>query len=331
MVTETELTTGREHNRLGGRAQSDSMTIRATDVRRTYGETVALDGVSLSVDPGEVYGLVGPNGAGKTTLVRALTGTTTPEGEVELLGGEPADADPQLVGLLPQEFSPPARLTARELVAYYAGLYDEARDIEAVLADVGLADTAGTFYEDLSGGQKRRACVATALVNDPEVLFLDEPTTGIDPQGRRDLWGLVERLADEGATVLVTTHYMEEAERLCDRVGMLADGRLVAEGAPRALVEEHGGRPRVEVETDDPAAARGALDEADFSFVPDERRLLVDDVAPDDIGAVAGTLADAGVEYEGLLWRQPDLEEVYLQLTGRAVGAGGTPREVSDA
>ncbi|MFC7236020.1 ABC transporter ATP-binding protein [Halosegnis marinus] len=305
------------------------MTIRASDVRRAYGGTVALDGVSLAVEAGEVYGLIGPNGAGKTTLVRALTGTTEPEGEVELLGRDPADADPQLVGLLPQEFSPPERLTARELVDYYGGLYDEARDTDAVLADVGLADAADTYYENLSGGQKRRACVATALVNDPEVLFLDEPTTGIDPQGRRDVWGLVESLADAGATVLVTTHYMEEAERLCDRVGLLADGRMVAEGSPRDLVSEYGGAPRVEVRAADVAAARAALESAGFAFVPDERRLVVDDVAPEDVGGVADALADAGVEYDGLLWRQPDLEEVYLQLSGQAVGTGGDPREVN--
>jgi ABC-2 type transport system ATP-binding protein len=304
--------------------------VSARDVRRRYGETVALDGVSVSVAAGEVYGLVGPNGAGKTTLVRALTGTTDSEGEVELLGTRPADADPQRIGLLPQEFAPPSRLTARELLAYYAGLYDEARDVDAVLADVGLAGSADTHYEKLSGGQKRRACVGTALVNDPDVLFLDEPTTGIDPQGRRDIWGLLEGLAAAGATLVVTTHYMEEAERLCDRVGMLADGRLVAEGAPSALVGEHGGAPRVEVRADDEAAARAALAEANYGFVPDERRLVVDDVAPEDVGDLADALGAAGVDYDGLLWRQPDLEEVYLQLTGQAVGAGGDPQEVGD-
>ncbi|WP_255150337.1 ABC transporter ATP-binding protein [Halorarius halobius] len=302
----------------------------ARDVRKRYGETVALDGVSLAVDEGEVYGLIGPNGAGKTTLVRALTGTTAPEGEVELLGTRPADADPQRVGLLPQEFGPPERLTARELLDYYGGLYETARDTDAVLADVGLADAADTHYENLSGGQKRRVCVGTALVNDPDVLFLDEPTTGIDPQGRRDVWALVEELADAGTTVLLTTHYMEEAERLCDRVGLLADGRLVAAGPPDTLVAEYGGTPRVEVRADDEGAAAQALEAADYRLVPDERRLVVDDVAPEDVGRLADSLAEAGVEYDGLLWRRPDLEEVYLQLTGQTVGSGGDPREVGE-
>ena len=303
--------------------------IRARDVRRTYGETVALDGVSLAIDEGEVYGLIGPNGAGKTTLVRALTGTTAPEGEVELLGVAPTEADPERVSLLPQEFSPPERLTASELVDYYGGLYDDTRDTAAVLADVGLADAGDTYYENLSGGQKRRTCVGTALVNDPDVLFLDEPTTGIDPQGRRDVWDLVDDLAAAGTTVLLTTHYMQEAERLCDRVGLLADGRLVAEGSPAGLVERHGGSPRVEVDADDEGAAARALETAGYQLVPDERRLLVDDVAPEDVGAVADTLTDAGVTYDALAWRQPDLEEVYLQLTGQTVGSGGDPQEVT--
>ena len=157
----------------------------AEDLRRTYGDTVALDGVSLSLDAGEVFGLIGPNGAGKTTLVRALTGTTDAEGRVELLGRDPRSVDESRIGLLPQSFDPPERLTARELVAYYAGLYDEARDVDGVLRDVGLADADDTWYENLSGGQQRRVCVGTALVNDPEVLFLDEAPHRA-PAGRVD-------------------------------------------------------------------------------------------------------------------------------------------------
>ena len=302
------------------------MVIRAEDVRRRYGETVALDGVSLSVEAGEVFALIGPNGAGKTTLVRALTGTTDADGEVELFGVAPTEVARHRIGLLPQEFSPADRLTARELVAYYAGLYDEARDVEAVLADVGLAGDADTWYEALSGGQKRRACVGTALVNDPELLVLDEPTTGIDPNGRRDLWRLVERLADGGTTVLLTTHYMAEAEALADRVGLLADGELVALGSPAELVERHGGDSRLVVEADDEGRARRALEDADYRLLPDERGVAVP-AGPREIPAVVETLEAAGVGYEGLVWRQPSLEDVYVALTGTDVGAGGVPVE----
>jgi len=304
------------------------MVILAEEVRRRYGETVALDGVSLSVAEGEVYALVGPNGAGKTTLVRALTGTTVVDGRVEVLGEAPADVDPERVGLLPQEFDPAERLTARELVAYYAGLYDEARDPDDVLADVGLAGAdARKPYEDLSGGQKRRTCVATALVNDPDVLFLDEPTTGIDPAGRRQLWSLLADLADGGTTILLTTHDMAEAEALADRVGLLADGQLVAVGPPADLVAAHGGDSRLELDIPEDAEGRAAtaLEMAGYQLVPDEAALAVTGIDPREIGDVVEALEAEDVPYEAITWKQPDLEDVYLSLTGTEVTAGGEP------
>ena len=299
------------------------MVIVAENVRREYGDAVALNGVSLQVEAGEVYALIGPNGAGKTTLVRALTGTTDATGRVKLFGSSPESVDRDRVGLLPQSFGPPDRLTARELIAYYGGLYDEARDPDDVLAAVGLADAADVWYETLSGGQQRRACVATALVNDPDLLFLDEPTTGIDPAGRHDLWDLLEDLAAAGTTVFLTTHVMAEAERLADRVGLLADGRLVDEGAPHELIDTHGGESRLSVEAGDPAAV--ALRDAGFAVEVAAGRVTVHGVKPAAIGEVVATLETAGVEYDALEWRQPDLEDVYLALTGTDVGAGGEP------
>jgi len=300
----------------------------AEDVCRRYGDTVALDGVDLAVEPGEVFGLVGPNGAGKTTLVRALTGTTEAEGRVEVFGNSPRSVDRERVGLLPQEFAPPERLTAHELLEYYGGLYDAPRPIESVLVDVGLEDDADSRYETLSGGQKRRACVATALVNDPDLLVLDEPTTGIDPTGRRALWSLIERLADGGTTVLLTTHYMEEAERLADQVGLLADGSLVATGTPSDLVAEYGGEPRLEVAVEgDPGPARGALESAGYRVVGTRDGLAVEGIAAREVGDVATALDDAGVAYGALAWTQPDMEDVYLALTGTGVGSGGEPVE----
>jgi ABC-2 type transport system ATP-binding protein len=233
----------------------DDAALLAEDVRRQYGDRVALDGVSLTVERGEVFALVGPNGAGKTTLVRALTGTTDCEGRVELFGDAPTNVERSRIGLLPQAFSPPARLTARELIDYYGGLYEAARDTDSLLSDLGLADSAGTWYENLSGGQRRRVCVGTALVNDPAILVLDEPTTGIDPAGRRTLWTLLDALAAGGTTILLTTHDMAEAERLADRVGLLAEGRLAAVDTPERLVTEHGGASRLEI-----AVAAGGTD-----------------------------------------------------------------------
>jgi len=293
----------------------------AADVRKRYGDTVALDGVSLSIPAGEVFGLVGPNGAGKTTLVRALTGTTPCEGSVSVLGAAPDAIDPHRVGLLPQSFHPADRLTARELIAYYAGLYDEARAVDAVLDDVGLDDDADTWYENLSGGQQRRACVGTALVNDPDVLFLDEPTTGIDPAGRRSLWSLVDDLAAGGTTVLLTSHSMTEVERLADRVGLLRDGQVVAIGSPDELIADHGGDSRLFLDgVADASAVASALD-ADVS--ERDGRLVVSDVALADVGRVVADLEDAGVDFDSFTWAEPSLEDVYLRLTGEALEADG--------
>ena len=239
------------------------VVLRVQDVRKQYGGTTALRGVSIAVSAGEIYGLVGPNGAGKTTLVRGVTGTTPVEGTVALFGDRPTAVDRGRIGVLPQSFAPAGRLTARELLRYYAGLYETARSVQRVLDDVGLTAAADTAYEHLSGGQRRRLCVGTALVNDPELLVVDEPTTGIDPAGRRTVHRLVQRLADDGTAVLLTSHSMPEVERLADRVGLLADGRLIADGPPAELIDSHAGPPRLTVTFGDTEAASVAVDSSD--------------------------------------------------------------------
>jgi len=237
-----------------------------------------------------------------------------------VFGESPAAVDRERIGLLPQDFRPAERLTARELVAYYGGLYDEARDVEGVLADVGMDGDADTHYEKLSGGQQRRTCVATALVNDPDLLVLDEPTTGIDPAGRRALWRLLEGLAAGGTTIFLTTHYMAEAERLADRVGLLADGQLVAVDDPAALIDAHGGESLLRIEGE---AVATVTDRLGYATAVTERGLTVRDVPPEAIGDVVDVLESAGVDYDSLTWTEPDLEDVYLELTGERVSAGG--------
>jgi len=299
----------------------------AEDVSRRYGETVALDGVSVTIETGEVFALVGPNGAGKTTLVRALTGTTDSDGRVVLFGEPPRAVNRERIGLLPQSFDPPARLTPRELLEYYGGLYDDARPTDELLAAVGVSEAADTHYENLSGGQQRRTCVATALVNDPDLLVLDEPTTGIDPAGRRALWGLLEGLAETGTTVLLTTHDMTEAERLADRVGLLAGGELVAVDSPASLVERHGGESLLVVGCVDPPAS--VPEEFDRARVADDR-MTVRGVTPEEIGDITRALDEHGIAYESLTWRDPDLEDIYLELAGESAGASpdqGRPGE----
>ncbi|WP_222919556.1 ABC transporter ATP-binding protein [Natrinema sp. SYSU A 869] len=304
--------------------------VEATDLEKAYGETVALSGASLSVSSGEVFALIGPNGAGKTTLVRALTGTTDPDdGTAQILGASPSAVDRDRLGVLPQAFSPPGRLSARELLAYYAGLYDDPRDPDDVLAAVGLVDTGDTWYEDLSGGQQRRVCVGSALVNDPDLLFLDEPTTGIDPAGRRTVWRLIEDLAADGTTVVLTTHDMAEAERLADRVGLLADGSLVAQGPPERLVRDHGGSSRLTIET---AADPDAFADLEYPVARPERgrnrnpdsAVVIRDIDPAAIGIVVDYLEARDIEYTEFSWAEPDLEDVYLTL------ADATERERTD-
>lgn len=282
------------------------------DVHKRFGETVALEGVDLTVEDGEIFGLIGPNGAGKTTLIRCLTGAITPEeGSVELLSQDPASVVRARIGLLPQAFDPAPRLTPLELVSYYAGLYDQSRDPAEVLSDVGVDATRGTWYRDLSGGEQRRVCVATALVNNPDILLLDEPTTGIDPAGRRSIWQMLRELRGGGTTILVTTHDMGEAETLADTVGLLADGRLVASGPPTDLIREYGGGARLVVETDSPPPDTFALDRTHST----EDGFYIEGVTSGDIGTIVRELDDSGLAFEGLRWREPDLEDVYLTLT----------------
>ena len=301
-------------------------TVEATALEKRYGETVALAGVSLSIEPGEIYCLIGPNGAGKTTLVRTLTGTVTPDaGTARLLGDDPASVDHARIGVLPQAYSPPARLSVRELLRYYSTRYPTTRDPEDVLEAVGLADAADTWYEDLSGGQQRRLCVGTTLLNEPDVLVLDEPTTGIDPAGRRTVWGLIESLVETGTTVLLTTHDMDEAHHLADRIGLLADGRLLATGTPEALIDEYGGENQLTVDLDRTALSADA-DIAELTTSIEERlggavrvhdgRLEIADVAATEIGTVVETLEDREIAYTELSWEEPDLEDVYLTLAG---------------
>lgn len=303
-----------------------SEAIVASAVTKRYDGTVALEDVSLSVADGEIVALVGPNGAGKTTFVRVLTGTTAASaGTVELFGTAPTEVDRSRLGVLPQSFSPPGRLTARELLEYYAGLYDDAREPAAVLADVGLADVEDLWYEQLSGGQQRRVCLGAVLVNEPDLVVLDEPTTGIDPAGRRTVREQILGLAEAGATVLVTTHDMAEAERIADRVALLADGSLQAIGDPAELIEEYGGQSRLFVETDD---FDGELDLSLPEGITVDRTdegLVLRNVDPTEIGTIVTEFEREAIAYESLSWREPELEDVYMALAG-ATERRGTSR-----
>jgi len=276
-------------------------------------------GIDLEVARGEIFAFLGPNGAGKTTTVEILEGfRTRSAGEVSVLGADPARAGGawrDRVGAVLQESQPETGLTVRECLRLYAGYYDKPRDIGETLGLVGLEGKADDLAEQLSGGQRRRLDVALALIGDPELIFLDEPTTGFDPSARRNAWSVIAGLRDLGKTVFLTTHYMDEAENLADRIAVIAKGRIVAEGTPGTL----GGRERmaatIRFTLPDgagtlPEALRGlARSTANGRVVLESREPLA------DVKALAEWALARGLDLPDLDVRRPSLEDVYLELT----------------
>ena len=215
--------------------------IQVHDLRKSYGDLKAVDGISFGVSAGEVFGILGPNGAGKTTTVEILEGMRAPDSGIAVVNGIDVQKDPRavkkIIGIQLQSSAFFDRLSLVEILDLMASLYHRRIDALVLLRDVELDDRADALFKELSGGQKQRFSVASTLVNDPILLFLDEPTTGLDPQARRHMWELVQRFKSEGRTVLLTTHYMEEAEELCDRVAIMDHGKIVAMDRPAALVD----------------------------------------------------------------------------------------------
>ncbi|HEX3055537.1 MAG TPA: ABC transporter ATP-binding protein [Gaiellaceae bacterium] len=291
--------------------------IEVRGLRKSYGAHEAVAGIDLDVRRGDVFAFLGPNGAGKTTTVEILEGfRSRSAGDVRVLGIDPADAGPawrNRVGCVLQESAVEPGLTVRECLALYAGYYERPRDIDETIALVGLDEKVDAPGEHLSGGQRRRLDVGLALIGDPELIFLDEPTTGFDPSARRQAWSVIAGLRELGKTVFLTTHYMDEAEHLADRIAVIAGGRMVAAGTSRAL----GGREQM------PARISFALPEGvDPEELPlpatmDGDRVAIEEAHP--LSAVK-TLADwalaRGVDLPDLDVRRPSLEDVYLHLTG---------------
>ena len=303
-------------------------------LRKSYGELEAVRGIDLEVDPGEVFAFLGPNGAGKTTTVEILEGyRDRNEGEVAVLGTDPAAARRdwrQRVGLVLQECRLTPELTVREAVAQYAGYYSAPRDVDDTIGLVGLAGKSEARTATLSGGQQRRLDVALALIGDPELLFLDEPTTGFDPSARRQAWEVIGSMRELGKTVFLTTHYMDEAQALADRAAIIVRGRIVAEGNPNEL----GGRAGAEAVISFRLPPGIEPHELPTPFAADATRgeVLVSHASTDPLPELR-TLIDwaegRGTGLPGLEVRRPSLEEVYLRLTGEAEeaeDAGGGER-----
>jgi ABC-2 type transport system ATP-binding protein len=307
-------------------------TVAVRDLRKDYGDVEAVRGISFEIGAGECFGLLGPNGAGKTTTIEVLEGLLPPSaGEVMVLGRRWGRDDREIrerLGVCLQQTVLSEKLQVGETVQLFRSLYREGREPAAVLAEVGLSEKQRARVGTLSGGQKQRLAVACALVGDPEVLFLDEPTTGLDPQSRRQVWEIVNGFKSRGRTVLLTTHYMDEAERLCDRVAVVDHGRVIAEGSPRELVTSLGGDHVVEISA--AAGPRGPLRPPDLEGLPAVRavhaeagQLLLTVTEPHRaIPALLDRLQEGGWELASLTTRHASLEDVFVALTGRHLRDG---------
>jgi ABC-2 type transport system ATP-binding protein len=309
------------------RASRGGPAVEVAHLRKTYGALVAVDDVSFSVAEGEIFGILGPNGAGKTTTVECVIGLRSPDsGTVRLLGLDPkADRDEvhEFVGVQLQAGAMPAKLKVGEILDMYRSFYREPADVTELTEALGLAGKRNDYYKSLSGGQRQRLSVALALIGRPRVAVLDEMTTGLDPQARRDAWGLIEGVRDRGVTVLLVTHFMEEAERLCDRVAMIDGGRVVALDTPAGLAAQARGGKSVRFQPSAPFDDRLLTGLPEVARVEHEGQHIVVTGTGELANAVILTLAAAGVTARDLQLDSSNLEDAFVRLTGRHLSKEG--------
>jgi ABC-2 type transport system ATP-binding protein len=303
-----------------------SLAVRCEQLVKRYPDVVAVDGLDLEVRRGECFGLLGPNGAGKTTTIEMIQGLLAPDaGRVEVLGMGWAGNERELrqrMGSQLQETKLPEKLGVRETVTLFRSFYDRGTSVDDVLRKVGLQDKQKAWVSKLSGGQRQRLAVACALVCDPDILFLDEPTTGLDPQSRHQLWDIIVEFRARGGTVLLTTHYMEEAERLCDRVAIVDKGTVIALGSPRELIASLGAEHVVDFSVAEPATAP---DDAALLALPGVTRVhrepartrLTAARLHETVPALVRLLHERSAELSELTTHQATLEDVFIALTGR--------------
>lgn len=301
---------------------SPQPVVQIEHLKKAYGSIRAVDDVSFEVYPGEIFGFVGPNGAGKTTTIECAEGLRLPDsGTIRLFGLDPQNGDTRLkerLGIQLQEAALPQRLRVWEALDLFASFYPRPADWPSLLEQMGLAEKRNSVFAKLSGGQKQRLFIALALVNDPDLIFLDELTTGLDPQSRHAMWDLVRNVRTRGKTIILTTHFMEEAEHLCDRVAIIDHGRLVALDTPEKLIQSLGAENRVVF------SAPAALDPEKLARLPGVSRLersgervIVHGDGGKLVVEVVNYLSSNDIPFRDLRTEQPNLEDVFLALTGR--------------
>src|SRR5580693_1689202 len=303
-----------------------NQVIRVSGIRKTYGRTVAVDEVSFEVNEGEIFGLIGPNGAGKTTTMECVEGVRKPDrGNILVLGLDPFRDVYKLqerIGVQLQQAQLQKRIKVWEAVDLWASLYKKkAVDAERLLEQLGLADKREAWFMNLSGGQKQRLFIALALINDPEVVFLDELTTGLDPQARRAIWELVRQIRERGKTVFLTTHLMEEAERLCDRVAIIEHGKIIDVDTPERLVKKHCPERTVVLITEDPNADERfrAIPGVESVTAGADSRITIRGRGDDLVSAVITCLSENRIRVTDFRTILPSLEDVFLKLTGHSI------------
>ena len=302
--------------------------IEVDGLTKMYGDLKAVDGISFKVAEGEIFAFLGPNGAGKTTTVEIIETIRNPtKGKIKVLGYDISRRTKEIkerIGVLPQEFISFERLTVRETLSYFSSLYKKHADIDEIIDTIDLRDKEDELYQNLSGGLKQRVGVAIALVNDPDIVFLDEPTTGLDPRALRDVWDAISGLKERGKTVFLTTHYMEEAEYLADSIAIIHRGRIVAEGTLDDLLREYGRQSTLLIKGGRVAEVADALADTGYDAKETNGDVEVKLSRREAVLDILFHLREKGVQYREVDIRNSDLEDVFLNLTGAKLKEGET-------
>jgi ABC-2 type transport system ATP-binding protein len=311
-------------NVFGGTMTTPLPAIQVANLRKSYGSLVAVQDVSFEVRPGEIFGLIGPNGAGKTTTMECVEGHRKPDsGQIRVLGLDPVKQGRELqkrIGVQHQDAQLQKRIKVWEALDLWASLYDSVLDTDLLLEQLGLTDKRNAWFMTLSGGQKQRLFIALALIHDPEIVFLDELTTGLDPQARRAIWSLVTGIRDRGKTVFLTTHLMEEAERLCDRVAIIEHGRIIEMDTPAALVNRHCPQRAVVFSSNTPGVQEAVAALPGLKKLTREGEVYrLSGTGNDFVSGVLGAISQHQIQVSDFRTEMPTLEDVFLKLTGHAI------------